>query len=68
MNNFDRLNARIIAVITKIDPEYRMPVMVAARNSDGTWLSFQMELSSQAWDNPGLPVQDIIDSLSFDLA
>lgn len=61
------LDIRINKMINSLDPEYRMPVVNALRNSDGTLLSFQQELSAQVWDTPDLPVQDILDKVAFDV-
>ena len=62
------LDIRIGMVINSLDPEFRIPVVNALRASDGTVLSFQQELSAQVWDNPGLPVQEIMDRIAFDVA
>lgn len=62
------LDIRIGMVINSLDPEFRIPVVNALRASDGTVLSFQQELSAQVWDNPGLPVQEIMDCIAFDVA
>jgi hypothetical protein len=62
------LDGRVSAVINTIDPEYRMTVIAALKASDGTVLSFQQELAAQVWDNPDLPVQDILDKIAFDVA
>jgi hypothetical protein len=51
-----------------IEREFRVPVSVAFKQSDGTFLSFQQELSAQVWDHPDLPVQEILDKLAYDLA
>jgi hypothetical protein len=61
------LNIRINQMINALEPEYRIPVVNALSASDGTVLSFQEELVSQTWDNPYLPVQEIMDKLMFDL-
>lgn len=61
------LDIRINKMINDLEPEYRMPVVNALRNSDGTLLSFQQELSAQVWDTPDLPVQDILDKVAFDV-
>jgi hypothetical protein len=63
----DALIARISAVINKLEPEFRSPVTNAARDCDGTYLGFCSELSSQAWDYPELPVEDIQDQVAYDL-
>jgi hypothetical protein len=55
-------------MINRIDPDYRIPVMNALRSSDGTYLSFHSELVSQTWDNPSLPVEDIIEEICWDVA
>ena len=62
------LDIRINKMINDLEPEYRIPVVNALRNSDGTLLSFQQELSAQVWDTPDLPVQDILDRVAFDVA
>jgi len=62
------LDGRIAAVINHVDPEHRMAVIAALMASDGTVLSFQEELSAQVWDNPTLPVQDLLDKIIFDVA
>lgn len=62
------LDVRICKVINGLDLEFRVPVLNAVRASDGTMLSFQQELSAQAWDMPELPVQDILDLVAFDVA
>ena len=62
------LDVRICKVINGLDLEFRVPVLNAVRASDGTMLSFQQELSVQAWDMPELPVQDILDLVAFDVA
>lgn len=62
------LTNRISTVINELEPEFRVPVYTAARNSDGTVLSFQQELAAQVWDYPGLPVQDIMDKICYDVA
>jgi len=48
-------------VINSLEPEFRIPVVKALQASDGSFLSFQQELSAQTWDFPELPVQDILD-------
>lgn len=65
--NHTNLSARITQVINKLEPEFRIPVMSAAANSDGSFLSFQMELASQVWDNPTLDVEGIINQVAYDL-
>lgn len=62
------LSIRINNVINRIEPEHRIPVMNALRSSDGTYLSFHSELVSQTWDNPSLPVEDIIEEICWDVA
>lgn len=62
------LNNRIHTVINELEPEFRVPVYTAARNSDGTVLSFQQELSAQTWDYPELPIQEIMDKVCYDVA
>jgi len=61
------LNERILVVQDRIPREFRKAVSVAAGFSDGTVLSFEQELSSQVWDYPELPVQDIMDLIAYDL-
>lgn len=62
------LDIRINQMINSLEPEFRIPVVNALRTSDGTLLSFQQELSAQAWDTPDLPVQEIMDRVAFDVA
>jgi hypothetical protein len=62
------LDIRINQMINSLEPECRIPVVNALRASDGTFVSFQQELSAQVWDNPELPVQDILDRVAFDVA
>ena len=62
------LDIRINQVINSLEPEFRIPVVNALRHSDGSLLSFQQELSAQAWDTPELPVQEIMDRMAFDVA
>ena len=62
------LSVRINHMINRIDPEFRIPVLNALRSSDGTYLSFHSELVSQTWDNPTLPVEDIIEEICWDVA
>lgn len=61
------LNERILIVQDRIPREFRKAVVTAAVLSDGTVLSFEQELSSQVWDYPELPVQDIMDIVAYDL-
>lgn len=61
------IDERVKVVINQIDREFRVPVMEAARLSDGTLLSFQQELSGQAWDYPSIPVEDILNRVSYDV-
>lgn len=60
------LTARILTVQDTLPREFRKPVSVAADMSDGTFLSFQQELAAQSWDCPELPVQEILDKVSYD--
>lgn len=62
------LDIRINMMINNLEPEFRIPVINALRASDGTVLSFQQELAAQTWDMPGLPVQDIVDQVCWDVA
>lgn len=62
------LDIRINLMINNLEPEFRIPVINALRASDGTVLSFQQELAAQTWDTPGLPVQDIVDQVCWDVA
>jgi hypothetical protein len=62
------LQYRIQNVLLEIDREFRSPVAKAFKQSDGSYLSFQEELSSMAWDYPSLPVQSILDKIAYDLA
>lgn len=62
------LQYRIQNVLLDIDREFRNPVARAFKQSDGSYLSFQEELSSMAWDYPELPVQYILDKIAYDLA
>ena len=57
------INTAVIKVAQTLPREFRSPVVEALNNSDGTLDSFQAELSSQTWDHPDLPVQDILDKL-----
>ena len=61
------LDIRINQMINSLEPEFRIPVVNALRASDGTVLSFSQELAAQTWDNPELPVQNILDKLMFDV-
>ncbi len=61
------LDIRINQMINSLEREDRVPVVTALSNSDGTFLSFQQELSSQTWDYPHLNVQEILDKIAFDL-
>ncbi len=62
------IDARISKIIGSIDREFRVPVMEAVKNCDGSLLSFQEELSSQVWDYRDLPVQEILDRVAYDVA
>lgn len=62
------LDIRIKHMINDIDPEFRIPVLNALKYSDGTVVSFSEELVGQVWENPELPVQDILDKLLYDVA
>ena len=62
------LQYRIQNVLPDIEREFRNPVAKAFKQSDGSYLSFQEELSSMAWDYPELPVQYILDKIAYDLA
>lgn len=62
------LGVRINLMINQLDPEFRVPVVNALHLSDGTMLGFQQELAAQSWDNPDLPVADIMDSICWDVA
>lgn len=62
------IDARISKIIGSIDREFRIPVMEAVQNCDGSYLSFQEELSSQVWDYRDLPVQEILDRVAYDVA
>jgi len=62
------LKFRLHELMPTIEREFRIPVSVAFKQSDGTFLSFQQELSAQSWDYPDLPVQEILDKLAYDLA
>ena len=57
------LSLAVTQAMPRIDREYRASVYDAFRNSDGTMPSFQTELSAMVWENPELPVQDILDIL-----
>lgn len=61
------LDFRVKNIVNQLDPEFRVPVVNALQNCDGTLLSFQQELAAQVWDMPGLPVQDIMDQVSYDV-
>lgn len=54
--------------INTLDMEHRIPVAKAFKQSDGSFVSFAEELSSMAWDYPDLPIQSILDKVSYDLA
>lgn len=62
------LSVRINTIINNMEPEYRMPVILALNNSDGTVLGFQQELASLSWDFPSLPIQEIFDKVCWDVA
>lgn len=62
------LKFRLHELINNLDMEYRVPVSVAFKQSDGTFLSFAEELSAMTWDYPDLPVQNILDRVGYDLA
>lgn len=62
------LKFRLHELMPNIEREFRIPVSIAFKQSDGTFTSFQQELSAQSWDYPDLPVQDILDKLAYDLA
>jgi hypothetical protein len=62
------LNVRINTVINNIEPEFRIPVIIAMNNSDGTVLGFQQELAALTWEFPELPVSDIFDRVLWDVA
>ena len=61
------LDVRVGMMINDLEPEFRIPVVNALQASDGTVLSFQEELSAQTWDMPELPVQDIMDKITWDV-
>lgn len=65
MKNFQQA---VINVVNQVYPEFRTPVIRAARESNGDLRLFQEELSSMAWDYPKLPVQDIMDRISYTVA
>lgn len=62
------LDVRVAMILDEVDMEFRTPILTALRYSDGTVLSFSQELAAQTWENPELPVQDILDKLLYDLA
>ena len=57
------INNAVTQLGNQLPREYRKAVHNALSNSDGTFTSFQAELSAQSWDYPDLPVQDILDNL-----
>lgn len=59
---------RVRELLTQLDREFRYPVVSAFESCDGTFMSFQEELTSKVWDYPELPVQEILDSLAYDVA
>jgi hypothetical protein len=61
------LKFRLHELMNSLDREHRVPVSVAFKQSDGSFASFAQELSSMSWDFPDLPVQDILDKISYDL-
>lgn len=62
------LSVRVSALVNKIDPEYRIPVMNALQTCDGSFLSFHSELECQKWDYPELPVEHLIEEICWDVA
>lgn len=62
------LQYRIQELLLTLEREFRMPVAKAFKSSDGSFASFASELSAMVWDHPELPVQDILDKISYDLA
>ena len=62
------LDIRVKDLINGLDPEFRRPVARALQASDGTLLGFQQELAAMTWDYPMLPVQDILDRVTWDVA
>ena len=54
--------------VNTLEMEHRVPVAKAFKQSDGSFASFAEELSATSWDYPDLPVQDILDKISYDLA
>ena len=62
------LQFRLHELMPKLDREFRVPVSVAFKMSDGSFSSFAAELTAQTWDYPSLPVQQILDTISYDLA
>ena len=62
------LQYRLHELINTLDMEHRVPVAKAYKQCDGSWASFAQELSAQSWEHPELPVQDILDKVSYDLA
>ena len=61
------IDFRIGRVLDSLDREFRPAVLDAVKHCDGTLLSFQEELSAQTWDHPTLPVDDIINRISYDI-
>lgn len=62
------LDVRITTIINGLEPEHRMPVILAMNNSDGTVLGFQQELAALVWEFPDLPVQMLFDRICWDVA
>lgn len=62
------LKFQLHEIMSSIDREFRIPVSVAFKQSDGTFDSFAQELSAQTWDHPAIPVQEILDKISYNLA
>ena len=62
------LQFRLHELMNSIDCEHRVPISVAFKQSDGSFSSFAAELSAVSWDYPELPVQHILDKISYDLA
>lgn len=61
------LQQRVAQVINSIDAEYRIPVITAANDSDGTVNSFATELVAQVWDYPGLDVEGVLHKVCWDV-
>lgn len=66
--SMNSLSVRIKSVINNIPSEYRVSVLNALQSSDGTYLSFHSELMGQTWDNPELPVEEIMEEICWDVA